>query len=52
MIGFDIDGLARQVNLPDDYVLGPMVAIGKGTRKPWPKGGQLKLGEVLVENTF
>lgn len=52
MIGFDIDGLARKINLPDDYVLGPMVAIGKAIHKPWPKGGQLTIDELVVENVF
>lgn len=52
MIGFDIEGLARKVNLPPDYVLGPMVAIGKGTQKPRPKTDQLKIDELVVENTF
>lgn len=52
MIGFDIEGIAKLIKLPDDYVMGPMVAIGKGTKAPWPKPGQLALDEVLVNNTF
>ena len=52
MIGFDIDGLAELINLPEDHVMGPMVAIGKGTKKPWPKPGQLGLDELVVENGF
>jgi len=52
MIGFDIEGVAKLINLPDDHVMGPMVAIGKGTKDPWPKPGQLPLSEVVVENTF
>ena len=52
MIGFDIDGLAELINLPEDHVMGPMVAIGKGTKKPWPKPGQLGLEELVVENGF
>ena len=52
MIGFDIDGVAKLINLPNDHVMGPMVAIGKGTKAPWPKPGQLPLNEVVVENTF
>ena len=52
MIGFDIDGVAKLIKLPDDCVMGPMVAIGKGTKEPWPKPGQLPLKEVVVENTF
>lgn len=52
MIGFDIEAVAKLINLPDDHVMGPMVAIGKGTKAPWPKPGQLTLNEVLVNNKF
>lgn len=52
MIGFDIEEVAKLVNLPKDHVLGPMVAIGKGTKSPWPKPGQLPLSELVVENGF
>ena len=52
MIGFDIDAVAKLVGLPDDHVMGPMVAIGKGIKDPWPKPGQLDLSEVVVENRF
>ena len=52
MIGFDIEKVAELINLPEDHVLGPMVAIGKGTKDPWPKPGQLPLSEVVVENRF
>ena len=52
MIGFDIDAVAELVSLPEDHVIGPMVAIGKGTKDPWPKPGQLGLDEIVVENSF
>ncbi|MCC9656289.1 nitroreductase family protein [Rhodopirellula halodulae] len=52
MIGFDIEAVAKLINLPDDHVMGPMVAIGKGTQDPWPKPGQLPLDEVTLENSF
>jgi nitroreductase len=52
MIGFDIEKVADLINLPDDHVMGPMVAIGKGTKDPWPKPGQLPLQEIVVENRF
>ncbi len=52
MIGFDIDGVSKLINLPEDHVMGPMVAIGKGTKKPWPKPGQLPLSDLVVENSF
>jgi nitroreductase len=52
MIGFDIDKVAELINLPQDHVMGAMVAIGKGTKKAWPKPGQLPLSEVVIENGF
>lgn len=52
MIGFDIDKVAGLINLPEDHVMGPMVAIGKGTKEPWPKPGQLALAELMFENSF
>jgi len=52
MIGFDSEKVAELINLPDDHVMGPMVAIGRGTKDPWPKPGQLPLSEVVIENGF
>jgi len=52
MIGFDIDKVAELINLPADHVMGPMVAIGKGTKEPWPKPGQVPLNELLVDDSF
>ena len=52
MIGFDSEKVADLVKLPNDYVMGPMVAVGKGTKAPWPKPGQLPLDELVVENSF
>jgi nitroreductase len=52
MIGFDIEAVAKLINLPDDHVMGPMIAIGKGTKDAWPKPGQLSIDEVTRENAF
>jgi nitroreductase len=52
MIGFDIDAVAKLIDLPADHVMGPMVAIGKGTKQPWPKPGQLPLDELVFDNGF
>jgi nitroreductase len=52
LIGYDIEEVAKLVNLPDDHVMGPMIAIGKGIKDPWPKAGQLPLSEVVFENSF
>ncbi|MEM8715874.1 MAG: nitroreductase family protein, partial [Cyanobacteria bacterium P01_G01_bin.4] len=52
MIGFDIEKVAGLIKLPADYVMGPMVAIGKGTKDAWPKPGQVPLQDLVVENSF
>ena len=52
MIGFDIEKVAELINLPEDYVMGPMVAIGKKVKDPWPKPGQLPLSDLVIENKF
>ena len=52
MIGFDIEKLAELINLPEDHVMGPMVAIGKKVKEPWPKPGQLSLEKLKFENEF
>lgn len=52
MIGFDIEKVAKLINLPDDYVMGAMLAIGKKTKDIWPKPGQLPLSELVIENSF
>lgn len=52
MIGFDGEKVAELIKLPEDHVMGPMVAIGKGTKEAWPKPGQLPLDEVKRDNSF
>lgn len=52
MMGFDIEGLAQIIKLPEDYILGPMVAIGKGIKPARPKAGQLSLEELIIMNQF
>lgn len=52
MIGFDIEKVAELIHLPTDHVMGPMIAIGKGTKDTWPKPGQLALDEVVIRNRF
>ncbi|MEL7509586.1 MAG: nitroreductase family protein [Cyanobacteria bacterium J06633_23] len=52
MIGFELEKVAELVKLPDDHVIGPMVAIGKGIKEPRPKPGQLPLEQLVFENSF
>jgi len=52
MIGFEHEKVAELIHLPADHVIGPMLAIGKGTREPMPRGGQLPLSDVVVTDGF
>ena len=52
MDGFDYEKVGELINLPDDHVIAMFVAIGKGTKDPWPRPGQLSLDKVLIKNKF
>ncbi len=52
MIGFDADAVGRLIRLPQDHVIGMMLAIGKATAPARPRGGQLAYEEVVLTNHF
>lgn len=52
MDGFDFDAVAKIIKLPEDHVISFMIAVGKGTQPPWPKGGQLSYDEVVIRDQF
>jgi len=52
MDGFDFDAVSKLIKLPPDHVVAMFVAIGKGVKEAWPRGGQLPLDEVVIQNTF
>ena len=52
MIGFDQVKVAEIINLPSDHVIGFMIAVGKAVKPAMPKGGQLGLSEVVVQDRF
>ncbi|TVR45734.1 MAG: nitroreductase family protein [Planctomycetota bacterium] len=52
MDGFDFNAVAKLVKLPDDHVIGLMIAVGKGTQEAWPRPGQLSKSEVVIRNRF
>jgi nitroreductase len=52
MDGFDFDKVAELIQLPADHVIAMFVVIGKGTKEAWPRGGQLALDEVVIQNRF
>lgn len=52
MDGFDFDAVGKLINLPVDHVVAMFVAIGKGTRQPFPRGGQLPMSEAVITDRF
>lgn len=52
MDGFDFDAVAKLLNLPADHTPAMYVAIGKGTKEAWPRGGQLPMDEVVIRDKF
>jgi nitroreductase len=52
MDGFDYDAVGKLINLPSDHLVAMFVVVGKPTKEAWPRGGQLPLSEVVVENRF
>jgi nitroreductase len=52
MIGFDLDKVSGLVNMPKDYAIAMMLAIGRGTKPAWAKPGYIPLSEVVVTDRF
>lgn len=52
MIGFIPEEVAKIINLPPDHITVMMITIGKAIKPANPRGGQLSLDEVIVEDHF
>ena len=52
MIGFDPDSVAKLVQLPEDHIVGLLLAIGKPTKEAQGRGGQVPLSEIVINNQF
>ena len=52
MVGFDPVAVAKLVNLPADYAISFMLAIGKQTKPAWPRGERLPDSEVVIHDRF
>ena len=50
--GFDFDAVAKLLNLPADHIPTMFVTVGKAAKKAWPRGGQLSMDEVVIQNKF
>ena len=52
MIGFDPIKVAEIIQLPENHVIGMMLAIGKAVKEANPRGGQLEYDEVVFTDGF
>lgn len=52
MVGFEAEAVANLINLPADYALSFMIAIGKQAKPVWPRGERLPDSEVVIEDRF
>ncbi len=52
MVGFDPEEVANIIHLPENHVIGLMVAIGKAVQPARPRGGQLPMEAVVIHNQF
>ena len=52
MDGFDFDAVAKLLNLPDDHTPVMFVVVGKALKEAQPRGGQLKMDEVVIYSKF
>lgn len=50
--GCDHPAVADGICLPNDYVIGPLMAIGRGTKDAWPKPGQSSIDQVAIHEGF
>jgi nitroreductase len=48
MDGFDFDAVAKLLNLPADHIPTMFVTVGKAKKEAWPRGGQLSINDVLI----
>jgi len=52
MDGFDFDAVANLLNLPRDDMPTMFVTVRKAAKDAWPRGGQLSMQEVVIQNKF
>ncbi|MDP1659755.1 MAG: nitroreductase family protein [Methylotenera sp.] len=52
MDGFDFDAVAKLLNLPADHTPTMFVVVGKALKEALPRGGQLTMSEVVINDKF
>lgn len=52
MDGFDFEKVGDIINIPHDHEICLILTIGKALTDPHPKGGQLNIADVVLNNRF
>ena len=52
IIGFNPQKVAEIINLPEDYVIFMLIAIGKQVKPAMPRGEQLPLSDIVFTDRF
>ncbi|MCY1281008.1 Protein DrgA [compost metagenome] len=52
MVGFDFEAVGKLINLPENHVIGLMIAIGKRAAEAKPRVGKLAIDEVVIRDRF
>lgn len=52
MVGFDPEAVSKLINLPENYALSFMVAVGKKSQEAWDRGPRLADDKVVSYDTF
>ena len=52
MVGFDPEAVSKIIRLPADHAISFMIAIGKSSGEPWPRGDRLDRSETVIVNQF
>lgn len=52
MDGFDFDAVGKLIHLPHDHLITLFVTVGKALQPARPRGGQLPIEQVRIQNRF
>ncbi len=52
MDGFDYSKVGEIIHLPKDHLISFIIAVGKKTKEPWPKPGQIPYEEAVIIDRF
>lgn len=50
--GFHGEAIGKLINLPEGYVVGMLLLVGKNLKPTWPNAGQVNINELMVLDQF